>query len=708
MGKETRKGIPSWLDRKKGNQDKLPPHEHQKSLDDVNSLRRFTGIADGKGRLQFASQAPGKELGYAEDDILRRPFWEAAWFAQSSESQRVIREAILGAAAGKTVRCQVEAFARDGTSFPVTFNVSPLRGENAEAVSIVAEAESTIEGREGKDARELRKARGDLKEAMAQIEALTQENTRLLEEAEARKMDFIEGAVDGIAILQDGVIACINSRLADMWGYGRDELIGSSFIELVTPESRQLVWESYQRRSSGEPVQPIYEIMGLAKDGATFPVELNAEALEYKGKPTDMIILKDLRERNKAEKGQLEAERRYRAIFDNPLHMIYVHDEQGRFVDANGFALERLGYTQDDIGKVFFQDIIHQDDLPAVFEAMQEVITKGRMERTIEIRLFSKSREMFWIDCFSLILEQDGEHFTAMGIARDITDRKHTEDEIQREKAFTESVLTSIPDMVLTLNPEGKIGYANEAFLQFTRQEAEQVVGAHLIELAVEASLLPPKSIEMISQRLKEWQETGRPIANVELEMLNSKGESIAASYSTSGITGPGGENWGEVIVLRDITERKHTEEELQHSEERLKELVEKLKLAQEELSTPVVQVWDRILVLPLIGVIDSTRAQKIADVLLRRIVDTQAEMVILDVTGIASMDTQVTSRLLRTIQSASLLGTQCVITGIMPGAAQGIVRLGMDMSSLVTRRDMQEGLRWALNMMGYELTSRH
>ena len=93
-------------------------------------------------------------------------------------------------------------------------------------------------------------------------------------------------------------------------------------------------------------------------------------------------------------------------------------------------------------------------------------------------------------------------------------------------------------------------------------------------------------------------------------------------------------------------------------------------------------------------------------DTLLNRIVETRAQVVILDVTGVAGIDAQVANYLLETALSTELLGTECVITGITPEVAQTMVHLGTDLRQLVTKRDLQEGLRYALDKIGYRLQS--
>ena len=137
----------------------------------------------------------------------------------------------------------------------------------------------------------------------------------------------------------------------------------------------------------------------------------------------------------------------------------------------------------------------------------------------------------------------------------------------------------------------------------------------------------------------------------------------------------------------------------LVESEEYLKELVDKLRISQEGLSAPVVAVWDRILALPLIGMIDKHRIATIMETLLTEITRTQSDVVILDVTGVYEIDTYVTGQLIKIVRAAQLLGATCIITGVRPESAHTLVDLGMDTSELVTRRTLQDGLRYALKI---------
>ncbi len=140
---------------------------------------------------------------------------------------------------------------------------------------------------------------------------------------------------------------------------------------------------------------------------------------------------------------------------------------------------------------------------------------------------------------------------------------------------------------------------------------------------------------------------------------------------------------------------------------DRTVETVNELKAAHEaqqrllatvrELSTPIIPVLDRVLVMPLVGAIDTGRSQQIIETLLSAITTHDAEVVIIDITGVSVMDTSVANHLLQATRAASLLGAQCVLVGITPEVAQTIVHLGVDLYGLVTMSDLQSGVQFAL-----------
>jgi rsbT co-antagonist protein RsbR len=119
------------------------------------------------------------------------------------------------------------------------------------------------------------------------------------------------------------------------------------------------------------------------------------------------------------------------------------------------------------------------------------------------------------------------------------------------------------------------------------------------------------------------------------------------------------------------------------------------------ELSTPVVQLWDGILALPLIGTLDSERTQVVMESLLERLVATGSSIAVIDITGVPTVDTLVAQHLLKTVAAAQLMGADCIISGIRPQIAQTIVHLGIDLSSVATKASLADAFGLALKRRG-------
>jgi len=124
------------------------------------------------------------------------------------------------------------------------------------------------------------------------------------------------------------------------------------------------------------------------------------------------------------------------------------------------------------------------------------------------------------------------------------------------------------------------------------------------------------------------------------------------------------------------------------------------------ELSTPVVQLWDKIIALPLIGTLDSARTQVVMESLLQKIVDTGSEVAIIDITGVPTVDTLVAQHLLKTVAAARLMGAECVLSGIRPQIAQTIVHLGVDLSGVHTKASLADAFRKALALTRSDSTA--
>lgn len=125
------------------------------------------------------------------------------------------------------------------------------------------------------------------------------------------------------------------------------------------------------------------------------------------------------------------------------------------------------------------------------------------------------------------------------------------------------------------------------------------------------------------------------------------------------------------------------------------------------ELSTPVVKLWDGIVALPLVGTLDSARTQVVMESLLQALVETGSEHAIIDITGVAAVDTQVAQHLLKTVQAARLLGAECIISGIRPQIAQTVVALGIEFGDIHTKATLAEAMLLAMRRTGRDVVKR-
>lgn len=125
------------------------------------------------------------------------------------------------------------------------------------------------------------------------------------------------------------------------------------------------------------------------------------------------------------------------------------------------------------------------------------------------------------------------------------------------------------------------------------------------------------------------------------------------------------------------------------------------------ELQTPVIQVWEGILALPIIGSVDTARAQEMTEALLEKIVATGSEVVVLDITGVPLVDTAVAKHLLETVSAARLLGAEVLIVGLTSRTAMTLVHLGLDLADVTTRTTMAKGLQLAFSRLGLEVVRR-
>lgn len=245
-------------------------------------------------------------------------------------------------------------------------------------------------------------------------------------------------------------------------------------------------------------------------------------------------------------------------------------------------------------------------------------------------------------------------------------------------------LLESAPDAMIIVGSDGRIMLANAQTDRLFGYERDDLVGRE-VEM-----LLPPRFRgKHVHHRTSYFANPSvrRMGLNMELFGLHRDGTEFPIDVSLSPLRLE--DSQCVSAAIRDVTERKEYDQRLRRQHEEIM-----------ELSTPVIQVWDKVLTLPLIGTLDSMRAARLTEGLLTRIGETQAEVVIFDISGVPTIDTMVAQHLLRTVQAAALMGTASIMCGVRPETAQAMVHLGIEVGPLLSRGTLQDALQLALTLL--------
>lgn len=253
--------------------------------------------------------------------------------------------------------------------------------------------------------------------------------------------------------------------------------------------------------------------------------------------------------------------------------------------------------------------------------------------------------------------------------------------------------LDQVSDMVLCKGPQAHIVYANRAFRDFygmTQDEIRGLIDAPFAE--------PDYTQQYIKDDIAVF-TSGETLVIPEEPVVRHDGEVHLFHTVKSACRDGSGTIVRTIGVSWDITERKQWEEAVRQSLHQ-EEIILRQAAVLEELSTPLIPISDDVVIMPLIGSIDSLRAHKVLDALLAGIAAARARVVILDITGVPVVDTQVANVFIQAAQAVALLGAQVVLTGIRPEVAQTIIGLGVDLNRIITRGSLRDGITYALKTL--------
>jgi PAS domain S-box-containing protein len=309
-----------------------------------------------------------------------------------------------------------------------------------------------------------------------------------LKESEERYRRLVELSPDAIVILRDGRFTYLNPAAQRLWGAASPrDLIGKSILTVVHPEFHDHVTEQVDYIQQFQQPTPLAEQKCVRLDGTEIHVEVTGLPFSAEGKSGALYVFRDVTEKKQARESIREREERYHELFENANDIIYTHDLQGNFTSLNRSGERITGYTREETMKMNVADVIAPEYLNLAREMIRQKSSQ-RVSTVYEIDIISKQGRRIRLEVSTRLIFREGKPVGVQGIARDLTERKHSEEALRESQAFFNSFMDNSPAVAFMKDAEGRYVYVNKPF--------EKVFGQKLSFLKGRTSFdwLPPIS----------------------------------------------------------------------------------------------------------------------------------------------------------------------------------------------------------------------
>lgn len=503
------------------------------------------------------------------------------------------------------------------------------------------------------------------------------------------EQSFLNSPLATIEADDQGIIRRWNPAAEQIFGWLADEAIGQNAIELLVPGlAREHVEGIVGALLSGQAANS--RNMNTTKSGRLITCQWNNAVLrDEQGRVIGWISqTDDITERLRAEEELRTSNARLRAVIAHLPLVMFALDRDGIFVMSDGKALELLGLKP---GQVVGQSLF---DLYREFPA---ITTQARNAlQGLPSNAISQVGPIVFENYYEPILDEKGDVSGAIGVAFNITDRNRAQEELAESQRRLNGMLRNLPgmayrckndsDWTMELVSEGALGITGYPASDFVAADGQPARRSF-------SDMIVPDDQQMV------WDANQTALAErqaftVNYRIRHADGSERWVWEQGGGVYGPTGEVLALEGFITDITQQHQAEIERAQFQERI---IEAQRSALREISTPIIPLGEGVVAMPLIGTIDSQRAQQVIEALLEGVAGSRASTAILDMTGVHVVDTQVANALLQAAQAVKLLGAQVIITGIRPEVAQILVSLGLDLSGITTLANLQSGIHYAL-----------
>jgi len=486
-----------------------------------------------------------------------------------------------------------------------------------------------------------------------------------------------------------------SDEIEPLFGFKRGEFgkTYEAFLACIHPEDRQSVQDVVTNSLEDPEFDYNIEHRIIWPDGTVrWMLGIGDTFRDDAGKPIRMLgAIQDITERKQAELAYQQYAEITRKLPVNVLALQLERDNDPlslRIIGVNERGEQAMHVKEQDVVGLLFKDVFPEwvnTDFPQKYV---QVAMSGEALKPFEFP--SPNLDTGDMEYYQMWISPLPNKSVTISY-ENITQRKVAEEELWQQAQMIDQVHGAL----VATDLQGIVTGWYQGATTLFGYTAEEAIGQNI------TFVYPPETHEFLQQQIEILKQGDTH--KIEVQMLRKSGEQFAAILSLSLLRDREETPIGMLGYSVDITERKEAEAEREGLRQ---EVIEAQQRALQELSVPIIPLMEGIIVMPLIGSIDSMRARDLMRTLLKGINDHRAKIVILDITGVAIVDTGVAASLDKTIQAARLKGAHTIITGVSDAVAETIVDLGIDWSNIETLRDLQTGLVTALQSLGIHLTT--
>jgi diguanylate cyclase (GGDEF)-like protein/PAS domain S-box-containing protein len=305
-----------------------------------------------------------------------------------------------------------------------------------------------------------------------------------LRKSEARYRTVLDAAFDAIVtITPDGIVRWFNRGAERIFGYTSEEAIGQPVTLLMPERYREPCvagLHRYLRTGEARVVGGTTELVGLRKDGSEFPIEMSLGETQENGERLFTGVIRDVTERKRTEDALREIRDRFRSIFDHAPIGVAMVNLEGRYLHANRSLCEILGYTEEQLQALTWQEITHPDDLAASLAYARRIVEGEFLKYHLEKRFLHADGHTVWASLsVSLVRDAEGEPLYFVSQIQDVTERKKVEKVIIESEQRFRTLVQNSSDIITILEADGTVRYVSPAVERITGYKPEEQVGTN-------------------------------------------------------------------------------------------------------------------------------------------------------------------------------------------------------------------------------------